>query len=40
MGQLLDQTAEKYGDNEAVVVVHQNTRKNYSELRAEVSNAL
>jgi len=36
MGQLLDQTAEKYGDNEAVVVVHQNTRKNYSELRAEV----
>ena len=36
IGQLLDKTVEKHGDNEAVVVVHQNVRKTYQELRADV----
>ena len=36
IGQVLDRTVENYADNEAIVVVHQNIRKNYLQLRTEV----
>ncbi|XP_046636691.1 medium-chain acyl-CoA ligase ACSF2, mitochondrial-like [Daphnia pulicaria] len=32
IGQLLENTANKYGDREAVVVIHQNIRKTYQQL--------
>ena len=37
IGQLLQSTADKYGDREAVVVVHQKIRKTYQQLLTDVS---
>ena len=36
IGQLLENTANKYGDREAVVVIHQNIRKTYQQLLIDV----
>ena len=36
IGQLLENTANKYGDREAVVVLHQNIRKTYQQLLIDV----
>ena len=36
VGQLLQRAADKFGDNEAVVVVHQKLRKTYQELLKDV----
>lgn len=36
IGQLLENTANKYGDREAVVVIHQNIRKTYQQLLNDV----
>jgi acyl-CoA synthetase (AMP-forming)/AMP-acid ligase II len=35
IGQLLERSAGKYGDNEAVVVVHQNIHKTFTQLLEE-----
>lgn len=35
IGDQLDRTAEKFGDNDALIVRHQNLRYNYRELRDE-----
>jgi len=37
IGEMLDQTAEKYPENEAVISVHQNVRWNYKKLQSEVN---
>ena len=37
IGQLLQSTADKYGDREAVVVVHQKIQKTYQQLLTDVS---
>ncbi len=36
IGQLFDEVAARYADNEALVSVHEHTRYTYAELRAEV----
>ena len=36
IGQLLEKTAGRYGDDDAVVVVHQKIRKTYQQLLREV----
>ncbi|GFQ81689.1 acyl-CoA synthetase family member 2, mitochondrial [Trichonephila clavata] len=36
IGQLLDETADKYGDKTAFISMHQDISKNYSEFRNEV----
>ena len=36
IGQLLENAANKHGDNEAVVVVHQNIRKTYQQVLQDV----
>ena len=39
IGQLFDQTVEKFPDNEALVVVHQQIRWTYQELKEKVDTA-
>ena len=36
IGQQFDETAERYGDREALVVCHQNVRWSYGEMKRQV----
>ena len=38
IGQQFDETAERYGDREALVVCHQNVRWNYGEMKRQVDS--
>lgn len=38
IGQMFDQITEKYGDNDALVVVHQDVKWTYNELKSRVDN--
>lgn len=36
IGQMIDEAARKYGDNEALVVPFQNIKRTYKQLKEEV----